>query len=167
MDRAKLSWSEYAIPLSDIETSTHPLLKIKKGFYALLSATLDEEADVWRDIALLHIGHTSGQPLRSRIVQPQPAHERAAELAPAGSQVLVMLGEMESSSLGRDTRDFMQDIESCLIRSNNPAAHPDPESAIPGREISVLNGERQGTDYRPLKWRSLFKFAHIKNLATA
>jgi len=163
MDRAKLSWSEYAIELTDVETSAHPLLKNKKGFYALLSATLDAEADVWRDIRLLHLGHTSGQPLRARIQQPQPSHDRARELTPDGSQILVMLGEMESSSLGRDTRDFMQDIENCLIRSNAPAAHPDPDSAIPAREISVLNGERKGTDYRPLKWRSLFKFAHIKN----
>ena len=167
MDRAKLSWSEYAIPLDGIETSNHPLLKEKKGFYALIGAKLDEEADVWRDISLLHIGHTSGQSLLARVTQDQPAHDRAREIAAANdATVLVMLAEIESTTLGRVTRDFLQDVELCLVRSNDPAAHPNPEAAIPAREISVLNGERKGTDYRPLKWRSLFKFAHIKNQAS-
>ncbi|MCO4763379.1 MAG: hypothetical protein KC502_17815 [Myxococcales bacterium] len=163
MDKARLNWSEFAIPLSEVSGSSHPMLKAKKGFYALVSADLDAEADLWRNISLLHIGHTSGQTLRARIDQAAPGHERSVELAGADRSVLVMLGELESSSLGRDTRDFMRDVELCLIRSNMPAAHPDPESAIPEREISVVNGERRGTSYRPLKWRSLFKFAHIKN----
>ncbi len=159
MDRAKLSWSDYTVRLSEVAKSSHPMLRNKKGFYALLSAKLDAEADLWRDIGLLHIGHTSGQSLRARITQSQPAHDRAAELVAAteGAEIIVLLGEVASTSLGRDTKDFLQDIESCLVKSNRPAAHPDPDAAAANRDISVVNGERKGTDYRPLKWRSLYK----------
>jgi hypothetical protein len=151
MDRAILTWDVDVVPAADLATSVHPLLE-RNGYYCLVAAHLDEEADLWGDLELLFVGGAAEQTLRTAASEQRREHAEAMALADrAGKSVVVMLGELSDSTLGRKTRRFLDDIEQCLALRNGPAVSQIPSDFVEARHLSVVN---RG-DFAPLKWRSL------------
>ncbi len=139
MDRATITWDDEVLRLVDLATSEHPLLG-ERGYFALVSARLDEAADVWRDLELLYIGQAFHESLRERIAALGDDHAvvEAAAAERSGAEVIAMIGVMTDSSLGRITQGFWVDVESCLVARNRPRCNAAVE-AYTGRKISLLN----------------------------
>ena len=150
MNKIHLDWDQDAIRLSEVPLSRHPLLE-KKGVYALVSARLDEDADLWRGFSLLHVAAAHTDSLRNAIMKPQAVYEAAAAKVPEGSQIIVMLASFGESTLKRKTREFIADMEACLRSRNTIACVPDGAPLDVKSDISVGNHG----NYTPLKWRSL------------
>lgn len=150
MDRAFITWDEDVFRLHEAELSRHPLLA-GKGAYAVLAATLDEPADLWRGLRLLHIGLSRQHNLREAIVACPAADAIAAGLR-TGEQAVVMLGDMESN-LGRMTTGFLDDVERCLAFRHKAACMAPVKGRYEGRKISVIN---RG-DFAPLKPKCLLR----------
>jgi len=154
VDRSYITWDPDVIRFKDVARSRHPLLR-GKGFYAILSATLDDEHDVWHDLELMFIGKAFDQSLRARIPQPRAAYDRmqAAMTDQPGRELIVMLGEQTESTLKRVTRGFTEDVERCLVVRHRPPINRPPSGAYRGRKISVVN---RG-DFAPLKPKCLLR----------
>ena len=150
MDRAFINWDEDVFRLSEAGLSRHPLLA-GKGAYAVLAATLDEPADLWRGLRLLYIGLSRQDGLREAVMAC-PAAEAIAGALRGGEEAIVMVGAMESN-LGRMTTGFLDDVERCLTFRHRAACMARPVGAHEGRKISVVN---RG-DFAPLKPKCLLR----------
>lgn len=153
MDRAIVTWDPDVVPVSEVATSKHPVLG-ETGYYALVAAHLDAEADLWKDLELLYIGGAHEGPLRGALVAEVPEHADAAARAAAKGKVAVaMLGTLTDASLQRRTKPFLKDIEHCLVLRNDPEISQLPADFQETRHLSVVN---RG-DFAPLNWRSLMR----------
>ena len=121
MDRAILTWDTDVVPVNEVATSKHPVLG-ESGYYALVAATLDEDADLWKDLELLYLGGAHDGSLRGAISADVPAHAEAqARAASQGKVTVAMLGTLTDATLQRRTKRFLEDIEHCLVLRNGPA----------------------------------------------
>jgi len=152
MNKVHLDWDQDAIRLPEVRLSRHPLLE-KKGVYALVSARLDEQADLWRDFSLLHIAVAHADSLRNTICSPLPVHDAAATAVAAqtGHEIIVMMASFKESTLKRKTREFIADVEACLRGRNEIVCLPEGASLEVKADLSVVNHG----NYAPLNWRSL------------
>ena len=152
MNKVHLDWDQDVIRLSEVPLSRHPLLK-EKGVFALVSARLDESADLWRDLSLLHIAVAHTESLRMAVTKPQAIQsEVAAKVAThEGHEVIVMFALFKESTLKRKTREFIADVEACLRGRNEVACVPEGASFEVKSDLSVVNYG----NYAPLNWRSL------------
>lgn len=153
MDRAIVTWDADVVPLQEVSASKHPVLA-ESGYYALVAANLDEEADLWKDLELLYVGGAHDGSLRSAIAAEVPAHAEAQSRAASQGKVTVaMLGTLTDATLQRRTKRFLEDVEHCLVLRNGPAISQLPPEFSETRHLSVVN---RG-DFAPLNWRSLMR----------
>lgn len=153
MDRAFVTWDADVVPFAEVSSSAHPALQ-DSGYYALVAARLDEEADLWTDLELLFVAGAHDGNLRSAITAERSEHTKALELAAAkGKTTVAMLGELTDATLLRRTKRFLEDVEHCLALRNAPAISQLAADFVEGRHLSVVN---RG-DFAPLNWRSLMR----------
>ncbi len=156
MNKVHLEWDQDAIRLTEVPLSRHPLLETR-GVFALVSARLDEPADLWRDLSLLHIAVAHTESLRVAIERPNGVREAAAAKVGErpGHEIIVMLGSFGECTLKRKTREFIADLEACLRGRNSIACLPEGASLEVKADVSVVNHG----NYAPLNWRSLSRAA--------
>ncbi|MEY3012167.1 MAG: hypothetical protein RIT45_902 [Pseudomonadota bacterium] len=153
MDRAYLNWDETVVPYGEIAEARHPMLG-QSGYYCLVGAQLDVEADLYKGLELLFVGSAQDTSLRKTLAEDRPEHAEAlAQATAAGKTVVVMLGELTETNLGRKTKEFLTDVEMCLALRNAPKVSQVPEDFVESRHLSVVN---RG-DFAPLNWRSLMR----------
>ncbi|MCB9738202.1 MAG: hypothetical protein H6747_02970 [Deltaproteobacteria bacterium] len=151
MDRADMTWDETVVPYAQLSDFPHPMLA-SPGYYCLVAAELDADADLYKGLELLFVAGSGESNLRQAASASTEAHDRALAAAEAaGKQVVVMLGEITDTSLGRKTKEFLHDVELCLALRNAPKVSQVPADFVESRHLSVVN---RG-DFAPLKWRSL------------
>ena len=153
MDRAIVTWDADVVRFDEVSESKHPMLG-EPGYYALVAAKLDADADLWKDLELLYVGGAHEGPLRAALVDNRSEHERAvAAAADKGKVAVAMLGELTDATLQRRTKRFLEDVEHCLVLRNAPAVSQLGDDFKETRHLSVVN---RG-DFAPLNWRSLMK----------
>ena len=154
MDRAIITWDQDVVRFGEVSTSKHPLLR-GHGYFAVLSARLDEPNDVWHDLELLFIGEAFGERLGRAIPQPRPAYQRLQNRLASrpGKELVVMLGEQTGTTLKRVTRGFTDDVVRCLVVRHEALCNDSYSGPYDGRKISVIN---RGA-FRPLKPKCLLR----------
>lgn len=151
MARAFITWDEDVVRLDEVDGSRHPHLS-GKGFYAVLAATLDEEADLWRGLRLLLIGQSGQNTLRGALTDEGQDFGPVEAALREGEEAIVMLGTIEST-LGRMTAGFLDDVITCLVFRHRAVCNERLKGPYTGRKISVVN---RG-DFQPLKPKCLLR----------
>ena len=149
MDRAIITWDEEVVRAADVAEDKHPVLR-SRGYFALLAARLDPEADLWRELEVLDMGYAFYDSLREGLLDDSrdfSASQRYA--AENGKELIVMLGVLTDCSLGRITERFYGEVNDCLISRNQPLCNANREKPYEGRQLSIVN---RG-DYKPMQHR--------------
>lgn len=135
-----------------MQHNLHPALA-KNGWYAVLAARLDVEADVWHDFELLYVGDAFETPLRQSIGGEGADLVAIRQAVPAGKEAIVMLGTATNRSRKkRDTR-YLQGVLRALVVRNRPRLAPSYAEPYDGETVSVvLEG-----DHKPLKVKVLLR----------
>lgn len=154
MDRAIIEWDPDVVPFDQITKSRHSLLR-RNGYYAILAAQLDEDADVWHSLELLYIGASFDERIGREVQRERPAYQRVQNRMRDRSekQLVVMMGEQTGATLKRVTRGFTDDVLECLVVRHRPECNERRTQPYDGRKISVIN---RG-DFVPLKPKCLLR----------
>jgi len=147
MDTVSIKWDNGVTQLDRIKDSQNPDMD-KSGFYAILGATFDESSKTWKGLKLLYVGQAFEQTLRERIPQEHDAYKCVYDYKKnhSGTDLVVMIGLIEKSSIEKQTRQIFNDIECCLIFCNKPACNTTCQESYSGRDLEVTNTG----DYKPL-----------------
>jgi hypothetical protein len=149
MDRAIITWDEEVVRAADVADDKHPLLRTR-GFFALLAARLDEEADLWCDLEVVDMGYAFYDSLREGLLDDRRDFSASQTYAAErGKELIVMLGVLTDCSLGRITELFYGEVNACLISRNRPLCNSDRDKPYEGRQLSIVN---RG-DYKPMQHR--------------
>ena len=118
------------------------------GFYAILGANYDKTKNQWIDFDLLYMGQVFDQTLRQRISQPHDAYTCVnANTKKTQKTAIIMVGVIKETSVERITQEFVNDVECCLIYSNQPLCNDKCKEEYTGRSLEITNTE----GYYPLK----------------
>ena len=152
MDKVTINWSEGCIRYEQLSNSNHEYLD-EYGFYAILTGVYDKEENTNKSIKLQYIGKAYEQKIRKRVMQEHTAYECIKKHLKEnpGRNVLVMTGKIVKSSLGKITRQLVDDTEACLIYTNQPSCNAMFKNSYEGRAIEIINTG----DYSPLKEKSV------------
>lgn len=142
MDKVKIEWGPNVVALDKVAESNLAHLD-ESGFYAILSANLVQADDRrWGNFDLLYIGQAYDQTLRERLVQPHDAYSHiSAENKKTGKTAVVMVGIITAVSTAKLTQDLVDDIEHCLIYSNQPLCNDANKREYKGRSLQITNSE--------------------------
>jgi hypothetical protein len=145
LDTVTIEWGHNAERFENIGRSALSHLD-ENGFYAILGANPDPTKNQWADFDLLYIGQAFDQTLRQRIPQPHPAYSCVNEnIKKTGKTVIVMVGVITEKSVERLTQDFIDDVECCLIYSNQPLCNDKCKDEYnhrsPRRQLRITNKE--------------------------
>jgi hypothetical protein len=145
MDWALIYWYPHVYTLEKIDKADE-----QNDFYAILGAKRGYKE--WRDLDLLYIGMAFRQTVKERIMQPHEAYTCINEYLKdnPGREIIIMVGMLVDYSLDRVTEQFVEDIECCLIHSNQPWCNERCKTSYTARPLLVLNDG----DYAPLKKKS-------------
>lgn len=148
MDTVNIKWDDGVTQFDQIKDSKRTNLD-KSGFYAILGATSDVGSKSWKGLKLLYIGQAFDQTLRERIPQEHDAYKCVYDYRKnhSGTDLVVMIGLIEESTLEKQTRQIFNDIECCLIFCNKPTCNTTCQESYSGRDLQVINAG----DYTPLK----------------
>jgi hypothetical protein len=147
LDTVTIEWGRTATRFEQIARSQLAHLD-QNGFYAIIGANYDETKKEWTNLDLLYIGQAFDQTLRQRIPQPHDAYSCVNEnIKKTGKTVIVMVGVIRETSAERVTQDFVDDVECCLIYSNQPLCNDKCKDEYRGRPLRITNTE----GYSPLK----------------
>lgn len=148
MDTVEVTWAKGFIRFSDVETAKLPVLD-GAGLYAVLGAKHDSGKGGWLDYRLLYIGQSFDQSLRARIPQPHDAYGCVDSWVQKneGFEAVVMAGAITASNVQSVTSSLMDDVECCLINTNQPLCNDKCKDVYAGSELQVTNAG----DYAPLK----------------
>jgi len=150
--RAFIHWDANCVRLDDVQQSRHPVLS-KNGWYAVLAATLDADADLWHDLEVLHISDAFEAKLRDSIGKPRPELEAIRRAVPAGKEAIVMLGTATNRSRKKRDASYLQAVLRALVVRNRPRVQSRYDDQYRGETVSVvLEG-----DYKPLKVKVLLR----------
>jgi len=154
MDIVGITWARGFIRWSEVPTSKMRELD-SPGLYGVLIAKYDPVAKTWSGYKLLYIGQSFDQPLRIRIPQPHEAYAcvQASLKNNPSYEVVVMIGIITSSSTQSITQSLMNDVECCLINSNQPPCNAQCKDTYVGRDLQVTNAG----DFAPLRKDSICK----------
>jgi len=141
LDAFTVHWTQSVDTLQAIASSTTKLPNLdNNGFYALLGGRWNDTTKKWSDLELLYIGQAFDQTLRTRILQPHDAYTCIeAQLEKTGKTAIVMVGVVTQASVQRLTQDVIDDLECCLIYSNQPLCNERCKDTYSGREITITN----------------------------
>jgi hypothetical protein len=135
-----INWVNNVVRLSKIKTSRLPSLD-QKGFYAILGAKQDEKRK-WEVMTLLYIGQAFDQTLRERIPQEQRAYKCVAAFLGNNlgtkAEAIVIHGLVGRSSASLN-EDLVDDIECCLVNSNQPLCNQPCKDSYKGRPLAITN----------------------------
>jgi len=148
MDTVNIKWDDTVTQFDRIKDSKKTKLD-KSGFYAILGATFNESSKKYESLKLLYIGQAFDQTLRERIPQEHDAYKCVYDYKKnhSGTDIVVMIGLIEESSLEKQTQQIFSDIECCLIFCNKPTCNTTCQESYSGRNLQVTNTG----DYTPLK----------------
>lgn len=123
----------------------------KRGFYMLILGTPNpDDKKKYKRKELSYIGQTYKQTLRERIPQ-EKGHEKAFECIikrGKGYYLYLAVGGITQKSVANETEDLYNDIENCLIFTNQPVCNTDYKKAyLSKRCLSILNTG----SYQPLR----------------
>ncbi len=140
MDKVKIEWGPNVVALDKAAESNLAHLD-ENGFYAILSANLVQADDRrWGNFDLLYIGQAYDQTLRERLVQPHDAYSHiSAENKKTGKTAVVMVGIITAVSTAKLTQDLVDDVEHCLIYSNQPLCNDADKGEYKGRSLQITN----------------------------
>ena len=125
----------------------------KNGWYAVLAANLDADADLWHDLELLHISDSFEARLRDSIGKPRPELEAIRRAVRPGKEAIVMLGTATNRSRKRRDAEYLQGVLRALVVRNRPKVASRYDDEYKGETVSVvLEG-----DYKPLKVKVLLR----------
>jgi hypothetical protein len=148
MDTVSIKWDDGITQFDQIKDSKRTNLD-KSGFYAISGATFDKSSNKWNGLKLLYIGQAFDQTLRVRIPQEHDAYKCVFDYKKnhSGTDLVVMIGIIEKSSVQKQTQQLFNDIECCLIFWNKPSCNTACQESYSGRDLEVTNTG----DYTPLK----------------
>lgn len=148
MEKASINWSNGCIRYENISSSNNQYLD-DYGFYAVLTGIYDREKRTYKEIKLHYIGKAYEQTIRERVQQEHDAYACIKKYVNDNPEraVLVMTGKIVKASLERITKEFVDDIETCLIFTNKPLCNTMSKDNYCGRDIEIINNG----DYFPLK----------------
>jgi len=147
LDSVTVEWTQTADTFANIDKSKLPHLD-EKGLYAILGAVFDKPQNQWTKFNLLYIGQAFDQTLRVRIPQPHDAYACFDEnLKKTTKTAIVMVGIVTQASVKPITQSLFDDVECCLIHSNQPLCNTDCKAEYKGRPLKITNTE----GYPPLK----------------
>ncbi len=148
MDTVQINWAQGVIRFSQISESKEENLD-KTGFYAILGARFHAESRSWKELKLLYIGQAFDQTLRQRIPQEHPGYDCVLEYPKKnpGTEIVVMLGVIEKSNFDRLTQQLFDDVECCMIYSNQPLCNVKCKETYTGRGAMIISTG----DFTPLK----------------
>ena len=151
IDFATIWWDHEVLTPDQLAGTERPAFN-NRGFYCILGARADHHEKCWRDLDLLYIGQAYRQTIRDRVLQEHAAYECVNEYLRQAQDknIVVMAGIVVDASLDRITQEFFDDIECCLIYSNDPLCNTACAESYSGRPLFVVN---EG-DYSPLRKRS-------------
>lgn len=143
LDTIQINWEKNVTKFANIANSKKPKFD-KKGFYAILSGVLEKDEkgnNQYGKIKLLYIGQAFDQILRKRIPQKHDAYACVNNYKKKhpNVEILVMLGTIEKSTVGKLTQQLFNDIECCLIFSNNPLCNETCQDCYSGRDLKIVN----------------------------
>jgi hypothetical protein len=145
-----IDWREKVSTFESISNAASKLPHLdEKGFYAILGATFAESGNKpgWINYKLLYIGQAFDQTLRKRIPQGHDAYKCVNEqLEKSGKTAIVMVGFVTRCS-ATVTSDLFDDIECCLIHTNQPFCNTECRDEYNGRPIRITNTG----GYQPLR----------------
>jgi hypothetical protein len=150
LDTVTIEWTKIVGSFASIAQSTSTLPYLDgHGFYVVLAGNYDETKNVWTDLESMYIGQAFDQTLRARIPQHHAAYDCVDKYLRRSAKVAgVMVGIIAQASVERITQDFVNDVECCLIYSNQPDCNDNCKDAYTGRPIKITN---TGGSYLPVK----------------
>lgn len=163
MDTVEITWSKGFIAWSNLAQSKEPALD-SPGFFAILVAEfltlsflplpIPRNRRRTEKYKLLYIGHSFGQSLRDRILEPHKEYDCVeSELkGTPNAGAVVMVGIITSKNV-KISQTLMDDVECCLIRSNRPPCNESTTERHIHHDLRVTNIG----DHAPLITASLIK----------
>jgi len=135
--RAFILWDADCLRLSASAESRHPLLE-RQGWFAVLAATLDEDADLWHGLRLLHIGDAFERPLGETLVADSALTGRLQAALEAGEEAIVMLGTPTNRSRKRRDPAYLRGVLHALTLRNKPAVGVPLVAPYTGKAVRVV-----------------------------
>jgi hypothetical protein len=150
LNTVTIEWTRIVGRFASIAQSTSILPHLnERGFYVLLAGNYDETKNIWTDLEPMYIGQAFDQTLRARITQRHPTYDCVEKyLRRSGKVAGVMVGIIAEASVERITQDFVNDVECCLIYTNQPDCNDNCKNEYKGRPIKITN---KGGSYLPVK----------------
>jgi hypothetical protein len=140
MEVVLIEWAQSVVPFHQIKDFKSETCNLdRKGFYVILSGT--KTAKGWVKPRLLYVGQAFDQTLRERIPQERMEYQcvYSHQKAHAGAPIWVMIGFIKETSVGRVNQQLFDDIECCLIFSNQPMCNTACKDSYSGRDLEVIN----------------------------
>ncbi|UTC44434.1 hypothetical protein [Treponema sp. OMZ 857] len=152
MDKVTINWNENCVLYEMISNSDHKYLD-EHGFYAILTGIYDKVENTYKSIKLHYIGKAYEQTIRERVLQKHTAYDCIKKYLKEDPRrnVLVMTGKIVKYSVGKITKQLVDDTEACLIYTNQPLCNTMSKNSYEGRDIEIINTG----DYLPLKEKSV------------
>lgn len=139
MENITLKWSKEYISINFISQSKDEYLD-EKGFYAFIAGKHKEKK--LENPKLLYIGQAYEQTLRVRIPQDHKKAEKCINKYlkdNPDTTVWVQTGIITESDVKTRTQPLYDDIECCLIFTNQPKCNTHCMDNYDGREIKITN----------------------------
>jgi hypothetical protein len=109
------------------------------GFYMVLAGKFNDKINKYVGISLQYIGQTYDQSIRERAQQQHKAYKGINDFINEheGYEVLVRPGIITSISQERISAALVDDIEACLIFTNQPEQNTVNKENYTGRDIII------------------------------
>jgi len=139
MTHVTIHWSKNVAKLSSISESNIEHLD-EKGFYAIYLAEKLKNGDLG-DPILLYIGQAYNQTIRERLLQQHSSEKCFNEWKKnnPGFDIWVQAGVIKDAGQERITSKLFDDIECCMIYTNQPKCNTQCKERYSGRDIEIIH----------------------------
>lgn len=156
MENVTVKWSKILVAIGNVSQSKNEYMDLH-GYYTIIAGK--HKGRKVENPKLLYIGQAFKQTLRERIPQD---HKKAEKCIlkylreNPGTTVWVQTGSITSSDTKTRTQQIYDDIECCLIFTNQPKCNTQCKESYEGREIRITNTGAYGvlkknSSCKPLK----------------
>jgi len=149
LNTVTIEWTKIVGRFASIAQSTSILPHLnERGFYVVLAGNYDETKNIWTDLESMYVGQAFDQTLRARMTQCHPADDCVDKyLRRSGKVAGVMVGIIAEASVERITQDVVNDVECCLIYSNQPVCNDNCNkggSYLPVKSVCKCGSDSSG-----------------------
>lgn len=138
MPQAKIRWSKNCEWLKKVATSNLEYID-ENGFYAIYLGRHNPETNKVENGELLYIGQVYDQTIRQRLQQPHDADSciNNQKRQKPDFELFFKTGIIIETDQERVTSQLIDDIECCMIYSNQPKCNVQCKESYEGREINI------------------------------